>query len=316
MTALAFRLERVPFCGLFWMRPALIAYACVSAPAVASGQYNSYGYQWLYSGPRGTTVIAPPAGPGPLDPFAVWARFGFWPNPYIARQPIGHQTIATGPNSYIYRPVYADDETAASVALPDAPDDWARPVAKTARAGRATPEALRQAALVLFRAADYEGALDRLDRLLRAEPDDGLARLLAVQAYFALGNYRAAVGALSAATATAPERDWDRYVRDYRQYFGSSLKYLVPLRALEQFVEAHPDRTDARLLLAYEYGCLGFPDRALDLLARRRGDLVDRLREYFIDEPPAPALEEDEAPAGAGQARKEKAPARPHRRAF
>lgn len=294
-----------------------VFFACLAAPEAASGQYNSYGYQWLYSGPRGTTVIAPPAGPGPLDPFAVWARFGFWPNPYIARQPIGHQTIATGPNSYIYRPVYADDESAASIALPDMPNEWAGPARKSPRSGRATPEGQRQAALGLFRAADYEGALDRLDRMLQAEPDDGLARLLAVQAYFALGNYRAAVGALPAATATAPERDWDHYVRDYRQYFGSSLKYLVPLRALEQFVKTHPDRSDARLLLAYEYGCLGFSDRASDLLAKVRGDLADRLRDYFTDEPPAPALdEEDEAPAGADKARNEEAPAQLHRREF
>lgn len=293
-----------------------VFFACLAAPEAASGQYNSYGYQWLYSGPRGSTVIAAPAGPGPLDPFAVWARFGFWPNPYIARQPIGHQTIATGPNSYIYRPVYADDETAASIALPDAPNNWSRAATTMPRSGRAMPEALRQAALVLFRAAHYDGALDRLDRLLKAAPDDGLARLLAVQAYFALGDYRAAVGALSAATATASEHDWDRYVRNYRQYFGSSLKYLVPLRALEQFVEAHPDRSDARLLLAYEYGCLGFPDRALAILAKVHGDLADRLRDYFTDEPPAPALDEEEAPAGADEARKEEAPARPHRRAF
>lgn len=293
-----------------------VFFACLAAPEAASGQYNSYGYQWLYSGPRGTTVIAPPAGPGPLDPFAVWARFGFWPNPYIARQPIGHQTMATGPNSYIYRPVYADDETAASIALPGAPDEWARPSATMPRSGRATPDSQRQAALVLFRAADYEGALDRLDRLLAAAPDDGLARLLAVQAYFALGNYRAAVAALSAATATASERDWDRYVRDYRQYFGSSLKYLVPLRALEQFVEARPERSDARLLLAYEYGGLGFPDRALALLAEARGGLADRLRDYFTDEPPVPALDEDEAPARAADIRQEKAPARPHRQEF
>lgn len=293
-----------------------VFFACLAAPEAAIGQYNSYGYQWLYSGPRGTTVIAPPAGPGPLDPFAVWARFGFWPNPYIARQPIGHQTIATGPNSYIYRPVYANDETAATIALPDMPEEWAPPTGKSPRSGRTTPEALRQAALVLFRAADYEGALDRLDRRLQADPDDGLAQLLAVQAYFALGNYRAAVVALSAATATAPERDWDRYVRDYRQHFGSSLKFLVPLRALEQFVKAHPDRSDAKLLLAYEYGCLGFPDRASDILAKMRGDLADRLRDYFTDEPPAPALDEGEAPADAEEARNEKAPARPHRRAF
>lgn len=268
------------------------------APSATRAQYNSFSYELLYAGPRGTTVVAPPAEPGPLDPFAVWARFGFWPNPYIARQPIGHQTIATGPNGYVYRPVYADDETAASIALPERDEQRVAPgFAATRRSNRATPESLMQAALVLFGAADYEGALARLDQLLQAAPDDGHARLLAVQAYFALGRYRAAADALNSATEAASQLDWDVYVRDYRKHFGTSLNFLVPLRALEQFVEARPDRTDARLLLAYEYGCLGFGDRALDLLAHLRGELADRLRDYLTDEPPAPAPEDDDAPA-------------------
>lgn len=267
-------------------------------PIAARAQYNSYSYELLYAGPRGTTVIAPPAGPGPLDPFAVWARFGFWPNPYVARQPIGHQTITTGPNGYVYRPVYADDETAASIALPKRDEQRVAPgFAATGRSNQATPESLMQAAQVLFRAADYEGALDRLDHLLQVAPDDGHARLLAVQAYFALGRYRAAADALASATEAASQLDWDLYVRDYRKHFGTSLNFLVPLRALERFVAARPDRSDARLLLAYEYGCLGFGDRALDLLARLRGDLADRLRDYLTDEPPAPALEDDDVPA-------------------
>lgn len=316
MTAVAHRCQEIVFGGRRWL-PAAIACAALAAPGAARGQYNSYSYQWLYSGPRGTTVVAPPAGPGPLDPFAVWARFGFWPDPYIARQPIGHQTIATGPNSYLYRPVYADDATAASIALPEAADDWAAATGNP-RPDRTTPEALRQAALVLFRGARYEAALDRLDRLLQADADDGLARLLAVQAYFALGDYRAAVDALSAATATAPARDWDRYVLDYRKYFRSALTFAVHLRALERFVEAHPDRPEARLLLAYEYGGLGFSDRALALLADVRGSaLADRLRDYFTDEPPTPALEEDELAAPpANQAKGNNAPARIHRREF
>ncbi|MGH7134326.1 MAG: hypothetical protein ACREHD_01215, partial [Pirellulales bacterium] len=83
----------------------------------------------LYAGQRGTTVIAPPPGPGPLDPLSVAAYWGFWPNPVLARQPIGHQTIATSPNGYIYRPVYADDATAASIARPTAEDSGGLPVA-------------------------------------------------------------------------------------------------------------------------------------------------------------------------------------------
>lgn len=295
---------------------ALMTCACLCAATEAHAQYNAFGYEWLYAGPRGTTVIAPPAGPGRLDPFAVWARFGFWPNPYLARQPIGHQTIATGPNGYVYRPVYADDETAAFIALPERADGSEALTYVTPAHARAAPEALRRASLVAFRAADYRGALDRVDRLLQAEPEDELARLLAVQAYFALGDYREAVDTLSAALDAAPPRQWDYYVRDYRQYFGSALGYLAHLRTLERFVEASPQRADAHLLLAYEYGCLGFPDRALALLARRRGDLADRLREYFTDEPPAPGLDEKEVAPAADKAEGGHAPARLHRREF
>lgn len=296
-----------------WLPLVLAACGCLGAANQADGQLNSYRYEWLYAGPRGTTVIAPPAGPGRLDPFAVWARFGFWPNPYLARQPIGHQTIATGPNGYVYRPVYADDETAASIALPEPPQGWAG--AMRQNAAEATPERLRQAALLLFRAADYAGALDRLDRLLQAKPDDELARLLAVQADFALGDYPAAVELLAGALDAAPSREWDRYVRDYRQTFGSALTYLALLRSLERSTAAHGERAYERLLLAYEYGCLGFPERALALLAGVRGDLADRLRDHFTDEPPAPALDEDDAEQG-DDGRPHEPPARGHQREF
>ncbi|HEX5446441.1 MAG TPA: hypothetical protein VFW87_21665 [Pirellulales bacterium] len=105
-------------------------------------------------------------------------------------------------------------------------------------------------------------------------------------------------------------------MRDYRQYFGSALVYLAHLRTLERSVQALPNPVDMRLLLAYEYGCLGFADRALALLAGLRGDLADRLRDFFTDEPPVPALDEDDEAAPADGVHLGGPPARAHQREF
>ncbi len=251
----------------------------------------------LYAGPRGTTVIAPPAGPGALDPLSVAAYWGFWPSPILARQPIGHQMIATSPNGYVYRPVYRDDATAASVALPNAMEMAGGSTFLSRHlAGPATAEALFNGALVLFKAGRYEAAVDRLNGVLDQNPNHGDAWLLLVQAYFALVNYEAAADVLSGALASAPESDWDKFARDYGKYFGSSLRFVVHLRTLERFVEQHPERRDGHLLLAYQYGSLGKTDVAIKELALTQPNAeADKLSRHFgaADEAPAPAPDID-----------------------
>lgn len=287
------RLRRRTAAGL------IFALLCGGFSTPAMAQY-AFG-RTLYAGRRGTTFVAPSPGPGRLDPLSVAAYWGFWPSPIIARQPIGHQTIATSPNGYIYRPVYADDPTAATVALPNAQEAIGGAPPNSARP--ATPEALFEAALVLFKAGRYEAALDRLNRVLDFKPDDGRAYLLMVQGYFGLANYEAAADALAAALNTAPEYDWEEYIRGYSTYFASPLRFAVHLRTLERFVELNPQRFEGHLLLAYQYGSLGKTDRALAELALTRPNVeAEKLSRHFsaAGEAPAPDAELDgPAPAAA-----------------
>lgn len=250
----------------------------------------------LYAGPRGTTTIAPPPGPGPLDPLSVAAYWGFWPNPVIARQPIGHQIIATSPNGYVYRPVYADDNTAASIALPDPRESAVTPLAIRQQSISSSSELFGGSALALFKAGRYEATIDRLNRQLDAKPDDGDAWLLLVQCYFGLTNYEAAAEALAAALAYAPEHDWDKYIANYPKYFASSLRFAMHLRSLERFVELHPEQTEGHLLLGYQYGSLGKIDRALAELALAKPNVeAETLTNHFAaaQDAPAPAPDED-----------------------
>lgn len=290
-----------------WIVCALTAIACAALPATAFGQFNAY---WLYSGRRGTTVIAPPAGPGPLDPLSVSARFGFLPYPIIARQPIGHQVLATGPNSYAYRPIYADDQTAASIALSDtepgsdagflAAHSLASDAARQPLVGAVPPADVSgpvdpfSAALGDVRAARYQQALDRLRTIGPADEEYGSAQMLAAEAHLALTDYHAAAASLAAGMDTLLESQWDRYVRDYRDYFASALQFLVHLRSLERFVQQHPANADGHLLLGFHYAALGFVNEGLEELALAGDDPRARGLELHFrqqEEPPAPALD-------------------------
>jgi hypothetical protein len=276
---------------------AVLAWAGVVNPSLAQPVVG----RTLYAGPRGTTVVAPPPGPGPLDPLSVAAYWGFWPSPVLARQPIGHQIIATSHNGYVYRPVYADDASAASVALPNAMEAAGAPLTTRQPAGTTSAEALFDAALVLFKAGRYESAIDQLNGVLDQKPDDGDAWLLLVQAYFGLTNYEAATDALAAALANAPEYNWGKFTRSYSKYFASALRFAVHLRTLERFVEQHPDRREGHLLLGYQYGSLGKTDLALPELALARPNAeADKLSRHFseVEEEPAPAPDNDLDAAG------------------
>src|SRR5258708_27498035 len=73
-------------------------------PSPAGAQFYSY-----RSRVRNQVILGGPLGPAPLDPYSVSAYFGWLPSPIVARQTVGHQIIPTGPNGYVYRPIYADE---------------------------------------------------------------------------------------------------------------------------------------------------------------------------------------------------------------
>ncbi|HEV3022115.1 MAG TPA: tetratricopeptide repeat protein [Pirellulales bacterium] len=100
-------MKRMAAMGMVWTAVALVA------PNV-QGQVYSYG-----SGVRNRVIQGGPLGPAPLDPYSVSSYFGWLPSPIVARQTVGHQFIPTGPNGYVYRPIYADelDERQPSLSL-------------------------------------------------------------------------------------------------------------------------------------------------------------------------------------------------------
>lgn len=285
-------------------------------PQTAAAQLFPY----TRPGRRFAAVMGGPIGPAPLDPYSVARFWGFLPSPLVARQSIGHEIIWTGPNGYVYRPIYPDqdpsgaDQSDGFKILPKAPAQaYSGAAPAVAEVAPGDPKNLFDMALLLFRLGRYDQALSRLDQLLLRNADDGQAELLSAQALFALGEYDAAVASLDRATQLLPEEEWDRYVADYREYFPSALRYAVHLRSLERAVDQAPhEQTASRLLLAYHYGCLGYADQAmlrLDQLAQP-SELSLRLSRYFErqrksaeNELPAPAPAADMDVQGNAQDR-------------
>jgi hypothetical protein len=87
-----------------FVRQALLAGFAIAALASSAGAQS-----WMGAGPYGYQPAQPaPYRPLPSNPFMYYDLLGgFARNAITAPQPIGHEHIATGPNGYIYQPVYA-----------------------------------------------------------------------------------------------------------------------------------------------------------------------------------------------------------------
>jgi hypothetical protein len=103
-------------------------FATLAVVGVASRSHaQQYGYNYYGWGGPDPYAYAPPAGAYPaaystynyqMNPFAVGYDLlgGYRPIYSGARQPIGHEMIWTGQNSYVYRPTYAAETSSARVA--------------------------------------------------------------------------------------------------------------------------------------------------------------------------------------------------------
>lgn len=246
--------------------PPMAAPPPVASPAVAA--YDP----WL----------GEPAWPLLPDPLGVSAAFGLLPDPLAVLQPIGHEIISTGPNSYIYRPIQGDElaepAPAAEAPLPPHPPD----AAQSARTAFAV-------AVLAFRAGRCRGALAELDQVASADPDHAHAWLLRSHALVALGHYAQAAESLSQAIERLPPEDWGRFTADFSDWYPSVSAYGRQLRRLEQFVGENPDRPEGHILLGYHYGFLGYRHEALQQLEAaleldERDPLARRLRDLFAGE--------------------------------
>jgi tetratricopeptide (TPR) repeat protein len=161
-----------------------------------------------------------------------------------------------------------------------------------------TPPNLREfeQARAAFYEGDYRLAQRLADAALRALPHDAVIHEFRALCQFALGDYRGAAATLNAVLAVGPGWDWATLASLYPRVDV----YTVQLRALERYIDDHPDAGDARFLLAYHYLTTGAKDAAIEQL-REVVRLVpkDMVAKQLLDmlNPAAPAAKSAPAPA-------------------
>jgi hypothetical protein len=140
--------------------------------------------------------------------------------------------------------------------------DYSQPI--DAAAAPPEPSTLDQAETLLtaardaFRAGDYTRAAGLADQTLRQTPNDPALHELCALIAFALGRYDEAAAPLYAVLTAGPGWDWTTMIGLY----PDADTYTGQLRALEAYVNAHPDSAAARFVLGYHYLVQGHNDAA------------------------------------------------------
>lgn len=177
------------------------------------------------------------------------------PGPMLtARQPIGHEVVPTAGGGYVYRPLHAG-----SLGM-------AMPAQISVAPELALDEASVDRAVAHLRLGQAKQAIAEAEAALKRTPDHGPALLMLATALFADSRWEASAAALDAATQRLEPADWGRPVREHARWFGSTDRYLQPLRRLEWQVADVPQFLPARLLLGYHYAHLGFREAGIDHL--------------------------------------------------
>jgi tetratricopeptide (TPR) repeat protein len=148
--------------------------------------------------------------------------------------------------------------------------DYSQPIVTAAPpaadANTDQPSASNQAATLLdsartaFSQGDYATALTQCTQAAARLPNSGLPHEFRGLILFALKQYKEAAGPVYAVLSVGPGWNWETLCSFYPQ----NEVYVAQLRALEQYVEAHPDEAEARFLLAYHYMVEGHNDAAAD----------------------------------------------------
>ncbi|MGE0606022.1 MAG: tetratricopeptide repeat protein [Pirellulales bacterium] len=273
--------------------------------------------RWLYADPPGlggrfsptqptiTGGLGPTLyGDGVFEPWAVWPGviYGYrYDNP--VEQPAGYEIQPTGPNSYTYGPAYdrrppdygpAPPPSYYPVAGPTTDPIMPRPAV-----GVAVPAELENA-VAAFRVQQYEAVLDEMDRVDDTQPGLAAAGLLRAQALFALQRYEQAVAELRRTLPGLASQEWGKVVRNFRVIYPNGGLFQQELRALEGYLDDNPRDSQARLLLAYLYGYLGYPRQAVGELNQVEAFGPDRLTEQlkaeFASQIVAPEPEQQAGP--------------------
>ena len=239
------------------------------------------------TGPSLVLVPTPRPRPGPrpdnLAPRQDWPRHdwyhgdwhGHWDHPWN-RWPYGWfdagavwGVAAVTPWSWGYWPYY-NPYCIAPVVIDGVTIDYSQPIAAAVPPeplvgqGLAADEAsqLLDAARDAFLRGNYPAALNQADRAIASNPADPLPHEFRCLACFALKQYKEAAAGAYAVLSAGPGWDWTTL----SSFYPDVNIYAQQLRALEQYVKAHPDQPDVRFLLAYHYLTCGHTDAAAQQL--------------------------------------------------
>ncbi len=115
-----------------------------------------------------------------------------------------------------------------------------------------------------FRTGDYAKALSLVDLVINNQPYDAAAHELRGLILFAMKDYFRAAATIHSVLATGPGWDWTTLSSVY----SNMQHYQSQLAALENYVDSHPNKPDARFLLAYHYISAGRTADAKNQLER------------------------------------------------
>ncbi|MBL8827479.1 MAG: tetratricopeptide repeat protein [Planctomycetaceae bacterium] len=222
-----------------------------------------------------------------VTPWGYYDLLGGYPRYYpTVPQPTGHRITPTGPNGYVYEPVYNPPPVgvapgATVVERPVMPGQVVSPPSPPANA-KPSPQATAISALVreilmTFRAGRYDDVVAQCEVALIDDPRMGAIHLLQSHALFALQRYDESAGALGRGLSVLDESQWSLLMNERQQFYPVGA-YDPMLDKLRQFTAAQPTDAPARVLLGYHLGMLGRIGEAREHLnAARQLDPADEL---------------------------------------
>ncbi len=231
------------------------------------------------------------------SPWRPWSNvdFGYrYDNP--VRQPIGVESVQTGPNTWESRPLYAGDQLHDSAQTDGVAvqTEGVHPLIETKAARSASPTenldmtTVRRRAFAALEQAEFQMALEGASQMLQLDPTNSEAMHLSLHADVGLMRFADAVVDLDLALSNSPQ-DWNLIVKDYRLYYGKAGAFTRQLRKAESAVRENSSDTNARLILGYLYAGLGYEDEAASQLREvvrqaNAEETVARLAKTLLDE--------------------------------
>ena len=160
-------------------------------------------------------------------------------------------------------------------------------------------DGILNAAIAAFKQADYNSALDIINKGITQFPSDSVMHEFRALVLFAKGDYQQAAATIHSVLAVGPGWDWTTLATLYTNI----AVYTDQLRALETSVRSNPQDGSGHFLLAYHYMTAGHTDAAAKQL-QQVVTLVpsDRVAGDMLKMVSAPPTSQTAPATGAGPA--------------